>query len=148
MVVTPKNELVKISGFTKSEITIVYSLLGWWCHQSARASDAMFHWLCGLIVAALKISLGLVLVSIHLFLEKILWKCDACLYRNETPQLFTVLPERRTGPVGAAMMASTHIYDMSAVGWPLTHNHSCSQQRIQSSYLGCLFPSRLSAFSI
>lgn len=38
-----------------------------------------------------------------------------CVNRNETPQLFTVLPERRTGPVGAAMMASTHIYDMSAV---------------------------------
>lgn len=37
------------------------------------------------------------------------------LGRNETPQLFTVLPERRTGPVGAAMMASTHIYDMSTV---------------------------------
>uniref|UniRef100_A0A3B4H7U8 Splicing factor 3b subunit 2 n=1 Tax=Pundamilia nyererei TaxID=303518 RepID=A0A3B4H7U8_9CICH len=34
---------------------------------------------------------------------------------NETPQLFTVLPERRTGPVGAAMMASTHIYEMSAM---------------------------------
>lgn len=39
--------------------------------------------------------------------------------RNETPQLFTVLPERRTGPVGAAMMASTHIYDMSSVRSPL-----------------------------
>lgn len=37
------------------------------------------------------------------------------VHRNETPQLFTVLPERRTGPVGAAMMASTHIYDMSGV---------------------------------
>ena len=37
------------------------------------------------------------------------------MIRNETPQLYTVLPERRTGPVGAAMMASTHIYDMSAV---------------------------------
>lgn len=38
-----------------------------------------------------------------------------CVNRNETPQLFTVLPERRTGPVGSAMMASTHIYEMSAV---------------------------------
>lgn len=38
-----------------------------------------------------------------------------CMNRNETPQLYTVLPERRTGPVGAAMMASTHIYEMSAV---------------------------------
>lgn len=38
-----------------------------------------------------------------------------CAFRNETPQLFTVLPERRTGPVGAAMMASTHIYDISGV---------------------------------
>lgn len=40
-----------------------------------------------------------------------------CVHRNETPQLFTVLPERRTGPVGSAMMASTHIYDISGVRW-------------------------------
>ena len=38
-----------------------------------------------------------------------------CVCRNETPQLFTVLPERRTGSVGGAMMASTHIYDVSGV---------------------------------
>ncbi|XP_037116142.1 splicing factor 3B subunit 2 [Syngnathus acus] len=41
-------------------------------------------------------------------------KIEEAMDGNETPQLFTVLPERRTGPVGAAMMASTHIYDMSA----------------------------------
>uniref|UniRef100_A0A8C2GGJ4 Splicing factor 3b, subunit 2 n=1 Tax=Cyprinus carpio TaxID=7962 RepID=A0A8C2GGJ4_CYPCA len=40
-------------------------------------------------------------------------KIEEAMDGNETPQLFTVLPERRTGPVGAAMMASTHIYDMS-----------------------------------
>lgn len=45
-----------------------------------------------------------------------------CFGRNETPQLFTVLPERRTGPVGAAMMASTHIYDMSTVRCPQSIN--------------------------
>uniref|UniRef100_A0A3Q2UNX0 Splicing factor 3b, subunit 2 n=1 Tax=Fundulus heteroclitus TaxID=8078 RepID=A0A3Q2UNX0_FUNHE len=43
-------------------------------------------------------------------------KIEEAMDGNETPQLFTVLPERRTGPVGAAMMASTHIYEMSAVG--------------------------------
>uniref|UniRef100_A0AAR2LML2 PSP proline-rich domain-containing protein n=1 Tax=Pygocentrus nattereri TaxID=42514 RepID=A0AAR2LML2_PYGNA len=42
-------------------------------------------------------------------------KIEEAMDGNETPQLYTVLPERRTGPVGAAMMASTHIYDMSAV---------------------------------
>ncbi|XP_067255927.1 splicing factor 3B subunit 2 [Chanodichthys erythropterus] len=41
-------------------------------------------------------------------------KIEEIMDGNETPQLFTVLPERRTGPVGAAMMASTHIYDMTA----------------------------------
>ncbi|XP_067380916.1 splicing factor 3B subunit 2 isoform X1 [Channa argus] len=40
-------------------------------------------------------------------------KIEEAMDGNETPQLFTVLPERRTGAVGAAMMASTHIYDMS-----------------------------------
>uniref|UniRef100_A0A673B7Q2 SAP domain-containing protein n=1 Tax=Sphaeramia orbicularis TaxID=375764 RepID=A0A673B7Q2_9TELE len=40
-------------------------------------------------------------------------KIEEAMDGNETPQLFTVLPERRTGPVGSAMMASTHIYDMS-----------------------------------
>uniref|UniRef100_A0A8B9GYW7 PSP proline-rich domain-containing protein n=1 Tax=Astyanax mexicanus TaxID=7994 RepID=A0A8B9GYW7_ASTMX len=42
-------------------------------------------------------------------------KIEEAMDGNETPQLFTVLPERRTGPVGSAMMASTHIYDISAV---------------------------------
>lgn len=43
-------------------------------------------------------------------------KIEEAMDGNETPQLFTILPERRTGPVGAAMMASTHIYEMSGVG--------------------------------
>lgn len=38
-------------------------------------------------------------------------------FSNETPVLYTVLPEKRNERVGAAMMASTHVYDMStAVG--------------------------------
>uniref|UniRef100_A0A671VA96 Splicing factor 3b, subunit 2 n=1 Tax=Sparus aurata TaxID=8175 RepID=A0A671VA96_SPAAU len=45
-------------------------------------------------------------------------KIEEAMDGNETPQLFTVLPERRTGPVGAAMMASTHIYDVSGVRGP------------------------------
>ncbi|XP_028998438.1 splicing factor 3B subunit 2 isoform X2 [Betta splendens] len=40
-------------------------------------------------------------------------KIEEAMDGNETPQLYTVLPERRTGPVGAAMMASTHIYEMT-----------------------------------
>ncbi|XP_067117302.1 splicing factor 3B subunit 2 isoform X1 [Osmerus mordax] len=40
-------------------------------------------------------------------------KIEEAMDGNETPQLFTVLPERRTGSVGGAMMASTHIYDVS-----------------------------------
>uniref|UniRef100_A0A3P8UD22 Splicing factor 3b, subunit 2 n=1 Tax=Cynoglossus semilaevis TaxID=244447 RepID=A0A3P8UD22_CYNSE len=40
-------------------------------------------------------------------------KIEEAMDGNDTPQLYTVLPERRTGPVGAAMMASTHIYEMS-----------------------------------
>ncbi|KAJ8007532.1 hypothetical protein DPEC_G00095000 [Dallia pectoralis] len=40
-------------------------------------------------------------------------KIEEAMDGNETPQLFTVLPERRTGAVGTAMMASTHIYDVS-----------------------------------
>uniref|UniRef100_A0A8C1X1H6 Splicing factor 3b, subunit 2 n=1 Tax=Cyprinus carpio TaxID=7962 RepID=A0A8C1X1H6_CYPCA len=40
-------------------------------------------------------------------------KIEEAMDGNETPQLFTVLPERKAGAVGAAMMASTHIYDMS-----------------------------------
>uniref|UniRef100_A0A4W4FWC7 SAP domain-containing protein n=1 Tax=Electrophorus electricus TaxID=8005 RepID=A0A4W4FWC7_ELEEL len=43
-------------------------------------------------------------------------KIEEAMDGNETPQLYTVLPVRPTGPVGAAMMASTHIYDMSAAG--------------------------------
>lgn len=41
-----------------------------------------------------------------------------CLLRNETPALYQVLAEKRVERVGGAMMASTHIYDMSgaAVG--------------------------------
>ncbi|CAB1345462.1 unnamed protein product [Coregonus sp. 'balchen'] len=43
-------------------------------------------------------------------------KIEEAMDGNETPQLFTVLPERRTGSGGAAMMASTHIYDVSGAG--------------------------------
>ncbi|XP_069036544.1 splicing factor 3B subunit 2 isoform X2 [Lepisosteus oculatus] len=44
-------------------------------------------------------------------------KIEELMDGNETPQLFTVLPERRAASVGTAMMASTHIYDVSgAVG--------------------------------
>nr|CAD7396779.1 unnamed protein product [Timema cristinae] len=38
--------------------------------------------------------------------------------RGETPALFQVLPEKRMDRVGGAMMASTHIYDMTGAGAP------------------------------
>uniref|UniRef100_A0A8D0GQ09 Splicing factor 3b subunit 2 n=1 Tax=Sphenodon punctatus TaxID=8508 RepID=A0A8D0GQ09_SPHPU len=42
-------------------------------------------------------------------------KIEEAMDGSETPQLFTVLPEKRTVTVGGAMMGSTHIYDMSTV---------------------------------
>ncbi|XP_053908546.1 splicing factor 3B subunit 2 [Cuculus canorus] len=42
-------------------------------------------------------------------------KIEEAMDGSETPQLFTVVPEKRTAMVGGAMMGSTHIYDMSAV---------------------------------
>jgi splicing factor 3B subunit 2 len=39
-------------------------------------------------------------------------------YRSETPVLYQVLPEKRVDRVGGAMMASTHIYDMTGAGPP------------------------------
>ncbi|KAL5280410.1 SF3B2 family protein [Megaselia abdita] len=37
---------------------------------------------------------------------------------NETPVLYQVLPEKRTDRVGASMMGSTHVYDISGVNKP------------------------------
>ncbi|XP_060614351.1 splicing factor 3B subunit 2 [Anolis sagrei] len=42
-------------------------------------------------------------------------KIEEAMDGSETPQLFTVLPEKRTATVGGAMMGSTHIYDMATV---------------------------------
>lgn len=42
-------------------------------------------------------------------------KIEEAMDGSETPQLFTVLPEKRTATVGGAMMGSTHIYDMTTV---------------------------------
>nr|XP_010954950.1 splicing factor 3B subunit 2 isoform X2 [Camelus bactrianus] len=42
-------------------------------------------------------------------------KIEEAMDGSETPQLFTVLPEKRTATVAGAMMGSTHIYDMSTV---------------------------------
>jgi len=35
---------------------------------------------------------------------------------NETPVLYQVLPEKRTDRIGASMMGSTHVYDVSGGG--------------------------------
>lgn len=55
--------------------------------------------------------------SVLSFFSSFLWgfNPNTVLCRSETPQLFTVLPEKRTATVGGAMMGSTHIYDMSTV---------------------------------
>ncbi|XP_026549359.1 splicing factor 3B subunit 2-like, partial [Notechis scutatus] len=42
-------------------------------------------------------------------------KIEEAMDGSETPQLFTVLPEKRMPTVGGAMMGSTHIYDMATV---------------------------------
>ncbi|CAN8210716.1 unnamed protein product [Coccothraustes coccothraustes] len=42
-------------------------------------------------------------------------KIEEAMDGSETPQLFTVVPEKRMASVGMAMMGSTHIYDMSTV---------------------------------
>ncbi|EHB01108.1 Splicing factor 3B subunit 2 [Heterocephalus glaber] len=42
-------------------------------------------------------------------------KIEEVMDGSETPQLFTVLPEKRTATIGGAMMGSTHIYNMSTV---------------------------------
>ena len=35
-------------------------------------------------------------------------------FSNETPQLYTVLPEKRADRMGQAMMGSAHVYDIGA----------------------------------
>nr|CAD7446323.1 unnamed protein product [Timema bartmani] len=45
-------------------------------------------------------------------------KIESEMEGGETPALFQVLPEKRMDRVGGAMMASTHIYDMTGAGAP------------------------------
>lgn len=45
-------------------------------------------------------------------------KIESEMEGSETPVLYQVLPEKRLDRVGGAMMASTHIYDMTATGVP------------------------------
>ncbi|XP_067001298.1 splicing factor 3B subunit 2 [Anabrus simplex] len=45
-------------------------------------------------------------------------KIESEMEGNETPMLYQVLPEKRVDRVGNAMMASTHIYDMTGAGAP------------------------------
>lgn len=40
------------------------------------------------------------------------------IFSNETPVLYHVLPEKRTDRLGGAMMASSHVYDMTGAGAP------------------------------
>uniref|UniRef100_A0A336KXN9 CSON001151 protein n=1 Tax=Culicoides sonorensis TaxID=179676 RepID=A0A336KXN9_CULSO len=41
-------------------------------------------------------------------------KIEAEMEDNETPVLYQVIPEKKTDRIGASMMASTHVYDISA----------------------------------
>ncbi|XP_053674987.1 splicing factor 3B subunit 2 isoform X1 [Anopheles nili] len=43
-------------------------------------------------------------------------KIESEMEDNETPVLYHVLPEKRNERIGTAMMASTHVYDISAAG--------------------------------
>ncbi|KAH8378096.1 hypothetical protein KR093_009209, partial [Drosophila rubida] len=43
-------------------------------------------------------------------------KIEAEMEDNETPVLYQVLPEKRTDRIGASMMGSTHVYDISGAG--------------------------------
>lgn len=45
-------------------------------------------------------------------------KIESEMEGGETPVLYQVLPERRNERIGAAMMASAHVYDMTGVGVP------------------------------
>ncbi|KAJ4435216.1 hypothetical protein ANN_23794 [Periplaneta americana] len=45
-------------------------------------------------------------------------KIESEMEGSETPVLYQVLPEKRMDRVGGAMMASTHIYDMTGAGAP------------------------------
>ncbi|XP_036225184.2 splicing factor 3B subunit 2 [Bactrocera oleae] len=45
-------------------------------------------------------------------------KIEAEIEDNDTPVLYQVLPEKRTDRVGASMMGSTHVYDISGVNKP------------------------------
>ncbi|GLV40176.1 Splicing factor 3b subunit 2 [Carabus blaptoides fortunei] len=45
-------------------------------------------------------------------------KIESEMEGGETPVLYQVLPERRNERIGAAMMASAHVYDMTGVGAP------------------------------
>ncbi|KAH8241125.1 hypothetical protein KR026_012577, partial [Drosophila bipectinata] len=43
-------------------------------------------------------------------------KIEAEMEDNETPVLYQVLPEKRTDRIGASMMGSTHVYDVTGSG--------------------------------
>ncbi|XP_067624854.1 splicing factor 3B subunit 2 [Eurosta solidaginis] len=45
-------------------------------------------------------------------------KIETEMEDNDTPVLYQVLPEKRTDRVGASMMGSTHVYDISGVSKP------------------------------
>ncbi|KAK9694973.1 psp [Popillia japonica] len=45
-------------------------------------------------------------------------KIEAEMEGGETPALFHVIPEKRNERIGGAMMASSHVYDMTGVGAP------------------------------
>ena len=45
-------------------------------------------------------------------------KIEAEMEGGETPNLYTVLPERRNERIGASMMGSTHTYDLGQAGMP------------------------------
>lgn len=50
-------------------------------------------------------------------------------HSNETPVLYQVLPEKRSDRVGASMMGSTHVYDITGVSKPVVTRTTTTTDR-------------------
>lgn len=70
-------------------------------------------------------------------------KIEAEMEDNETPVLYQVLPEKRNDRIASAMMASTHVYDMTTVGSKAPHAATGTGLRGEGTVELALDPSEL-----
>lgn len=70
-------------------------------------------------------------------------KIEAEMEDNETPVLYQVLPEKRNDRIASAMMASTHVYDMTTVGSKAPHGMAATGHRAEGTVELALDPSEL-----